>query len=65
MNRKLLSGEDIQVLNEQILSHDEHLSTLAKRKLLEAVNCPECFVDSTAHEWARRIVSRVKRSMHS
>jgi hypothetical protein len=61
MNHKLLSGEDIQILNEQFLSHDEHLSSLAKHKLCEAVNCPDCFVDSTAQEWARRIVNRINR----
>jgi hypothetical protein len=62
MNQKPLSGEDIQVLNEQILSNDAHLSDLAKRRLLESVNHPECFVNSIAQEWARRIVNRVNRS---
>jgi hypothetical protein len=61
MNHKLLSGDDIQILNEQILSHDEHLSSLAKRTLFESVNYPDCFADSTAQEWARRIVMRVNR----
>lgn len=65
MNRKPFSGEDIQALNEQILSHDERLSNLAKRQLFESVNCPECFADSTVQEWARRIVNRVNRTMHS
>jgi hypothetical protein len=61
MNRKPLSGEDVQILNEQISSHDEHLSHLAKCMLFESVNCPDRFVNSTAHEWARRIVNRVNR----
>lgn len=64
MNQKTLSGEDIQVLNEQILSHDEHLSNLAKRRLFESVNHPECFANSIAQEWARRIVNRVNRSAY-
>jgi hypothetical protein len=63
MKQNPLSGEDIQVLNEQIMSRDAQLADLAKRRLMESVNCPECFVNSTAQEWARRIVDRVKRSM--
>lgn len=61
MNRKPLSGDDIQVLNEQILSLDSCVANLAKRILRESVEHADCFVDSTAQEWARRIVMRVDR----
>lgn len=59
---KVLSGEDIQLLNEQILSSDEQASELAKRLLSESLLEPDRFVDSTAREWARRIVQRVNRN---
>ncbi|HEY8026318.1 MAG TPA: hypothetical protein VIF60_17260 [Burkholderiaceae bacterium] len=59
MNRKPLSGEDILLLNEQILSLDSRVANLAKRILRESVEHADCFVDSTAQEWARRIMVRV------
>ena len=64
MERKQLSGEDIQMLNEQIQSHDASASDLAKRILFDSVQDADCFVDSTAQEWARRIVRRVNRNVH-
>lgn len=65
MNQRLLNGDDIQMLNEQIMSQDRHVADLARQRLFESVNCPECFADSTSEEWARRIVKRIKRTLHS
>jgi len=65
MNRKPFSGEDILQLNEQISSRDKRLSSRARQQLLESVNDPESFANSTVQEWARRIVNRVNRSIHS
>jgi hypothetical protein len=65
MHTKQLSAEDVQILNEHIRSRDERFADLARRRLTEFVNRPECFVDSTAQEWARRIFNRVNRANHS
>jgi hypothetical protein len=63
MERKLLSGEDVRLLNEQIQSHNQDESELAKQILFESFQDARRFADSTAHEWARRIVRREARAM--
>jgi hypothetical protein len=63
MERKLLNGEDVRLLNEQIQSPNPDESELAKRILFESFQDAHCFADSTAHEWARRIVRREARAM--
>jgi hypothetical protein len=65
MERKRLSGEDVRLLNEQIRSHDPDESDLAKQILFESFQDARRFADSTAHEWAKRIVRREARAMAS
>lgn len=65
MERKLLSGEDVYLLNEQIQSPNPDEAELAKQILFESFQHAHRFVDSTAHEWARRIVRREARAMAS
>ncbi len=63
MEQKTLNGDDVRLLNEQIQSRDPDESELAKRILFESFQDAQRFADSTAHEWARRIVRREARSM--
>jgi hypothetical protein len=63
MERKLLSGEDVRLLNEQIQSRNPGESELAKQILFGSFQDARRFADSTAHEWARRIVRRESRAM--
>ena len=65
MHRRPMNGDDIRLLNEQVASHDPQLADLARRTLSDALDHPECFADSTAEEWARRIVRRVNRALHA
>ena len=63
MELKRLSGEDVRLLNEQIRSPDLGQSELAKQILFESFQDARRFADSTAHEWACRIVRREARAM--
>ncbi|MBV8634367.1 MAG: hypothetical protein JO002_07745 [Burkholderiaceae bacterium] len=63
MERKPLSGDDVRLLNEQIQSHDLGESEYARQVLFESFQDAHRFCDSTAQEWARRIVRRESRAM--
>ena len=62
MARKPLNGEDLVMLNAQILSCDREAADLAKQILIESVQDASCFADSNVQEWARRIVKRESRA---
>ena len=49
---------------EQIQSPDRSAADLAKQILFESVQDARRFADSTAQEWARRIVRRESRAAH-
>ncbi len=61
MERRPLNGDDVRLLNEQIQSNDIDVADLAKQILFESVQDAHRFADSTAQEWARRIVRRELR----
>ncbi len=63
MERKPLNGDDVRLLNEQILSRDSAVADPAKQILFDSVQDARRFSDSTAQEWARRIVRRELRVM--
>jgi hypothetical protein len=58
---KKLTGYDVGILNEYITSPDKKLSQLGRDQLAEYIKQPECFADSIAADWARRIYRRITR----
>lgn len=63
MARKPLNGEDLVLLNAQILSCDRKAADLAKQILFDSVQDASCFADANVQEWARRIVKRESRAL--
>jgi hypothetical protein len=64
METRKLNGEDVRILNERILSNDEKISRKAEQQLRHCLDVPDAFCDSTAEEWARRIIKRISRMEH-
>lgn len=59
---KKISGDDVGILNEYISSPDQRLAQKGREKLAEYIKQPDCFANSIAEDWAKRIYRRITRS---
>ena len=61
---KKISGDDVGILNEYVSSPDKRLAQKGREKLAEYIQQPDCFANSIAEDWAKRIYRRITRSAY-